>query len=277
MVDKNKNFGENIHNNFIEGLDYIWESRKYIFFAIFLFFFFICLGVLFPDLFEQKILELIKNLLLQTRDLKGFSLISFIATNNIKSSFFSMFFGIFLGIFSLGVIVINGFLIGFVANRAVMSEGLLVLWKLFPHGIFEIPAVLISAGIGIRLGFLFFNKKKIFKSILFMALLFISLSFFMSLFMIISSLLFSGSLTIDSYNALNSNSVFMFFYYLFIILFFVASFYFSLTIYSSKERKNLLQKYKTNIRKAINTFLFVVIPLLVIAGIIEGSLIILLG
>jgi len=36
----------------------------------------------------------------------------------------------------------------------------LTLWKLFPHGIFELPAVFISLALGMKLGTFIFQKKK---------------------------------------------------------------------------------------------------------------------
>jgi uncharacterized membrane protein SpoIIM required for sporulation len=49
-----------------------------------------------------------------------------------------------------------------VINQSVAIEGPLIIWRLFPHGIFEIPAVLISVSLGLRLGmFLFFWKSEV--------------------------------------------------------------------------------------------------------------------
>ena len=43
-----------------------------------------------------------------------------------------------------------------------MIEGISALWRLFPHGIFELPAVIFSIGIGIKIGvdLLIVKKKK---------------------------------------------------------------------------------------------------------------------
>ena len=63
------------------------------------------------------------------------------------------------------LIVFNGYVLGFVAELAVKSPknplGILILWKLVPHGIFELPAILISIGLGIKLGlYPFFVREK---------------------------------------------------------------------------------------------------------------------
>ena len=72
-----------------------------------------------------------------------------------------MVFGIVLGIFSIITVIINGYLLGFVSARVVYAEGITSLWRLLPHGIFELPAVLISMGLGLKIGTFIFQKKKI--------------------------------------------------------------------------------------------------------------------
>jgi len=119
---------------------------------------------LFPVFFEEQILDLIKDIIAQTEGLGGLELIRFIFVNNLKSSFFAMLLGIFFGIIPFMIILVNGYVLGFVANKTVSSEGFFVLWRLLPHGIFELPAVFISAAIGLKLGlFLFVSKDKSWK------------------------------------------------------------------------------------------------------------------
>ena len=60
--------------------------------------------------------------------------------------------GVFIGLFPITSAVVNGYLIGFIANHAVAEKGVLVLWRLLPHGIFELPAVFISMGLGLKIG-----------------------------------------------------------------------------------------------------------------------------
>ena len=37
----------------------------------------------------------------------------------------------------------------------------MVLWRIFPHGIFELPAVFISLGLGLKLGTFIFQRNKL--------------------------------------------------------------------------------------------------------------------
>mgnify|MGYP001559694288 CR=1 FL=1 len=146
---------------FLKSWDFMKNAKNYIWFATILFFLLALIGFLFPIFFQQQIYDLIRELLKQTEGLNVWNMIRFIFINNLKSSFFAIFCGILFGIIPFAVLVINGYVLGFVANKTIASEGALILWRLFPHGIFELPAVLISIGIGLRLGmFLFVYKEK---------------------------------------------------------------------------------------------------------------------
>ena len=158
-----------IYGNFEQSLEYIKESKNYIWFSLILFFLASFIGYFFPVFFSEQILEMIRELIDKTEGLDGIELIRFIFLNNTQSSFFALFLGVFFGIIPFFILIVNGYVLGFVANIVVGEEGLFVLWKLLPHGIFEIPAVLISIGLGLRLGmFLLFyhgkGKWKEFKS-----------------------------------------------------------------------------------------------------------------
>jgi len=152
----NFNLSKFVYGNFMEGLEYLKESMNFFWFSFILFFGVSLFGFFYPHLFEEQIIKLISEIIGQTEGLGVFGLISFIINNNIKSSFIGIVFGIFLGLVPLGIIVINGYVLGFVANKSVASGGLLVLWRLLPHGIFEIPAVLISVALGLKLGMFLF-------------------------------------------------------------------------------------------------------------------------
>ena len=152
--------------NFIEEYKKSWnfirESKNFIYSIVGIFFIFSLIGffITTPTLIAEQILKFIEELLLKTQDMGHFELIKFIFFNNIQSSFFGMIFGVFLGIFPIIVVVVNGYVLGFVASLVVNSDGILVLWRLFPHGIFELPAIFISLGLGLKVGTFIFQKKK---------------------------------------------------------------------------------------------------------------------
>lgn len=189
-----------LKQGFKEGLQYLRESKTFVYAVSIVFVLFILIGyfVPAPELIEKKILKFIEELIKTTEGMSWIELTGFIFFNNLQSSFFGMALGIILGIFSVIVILANGYLLGFVVSKTVSTEGILVLWRLLPHGIFEIPAILLSTGLGLKLGTFIFKKNKI----------------------------------------------------------------------------QLLKEFS---QKSLKAFLFVIIPLLVIAALIEGTLIILFG
>lgn len=186
--------------NYTKSWVYLKESMNFIYIIIGIFLFFSLVGFFIPvpELMQEKILDFIKELLNKTEGMSQIDLIKFIFLNNLQSSFSGMIFGFLLGIFPVMAAIANGYLLGFVALISVDNGGWLILFKLLPHGIFELPAIFISLGLGLKLGTCIFRKE-------------ISKSF---------------------------------------------------------------NEYFIN---SLRTFLFIVIPLLLIAGIIEGSLIFLLN
>lgn len=206
MVEKKRRLSwENINvyfnSNFKFGLNYIKGLKNYFFVVLFLFLLIGVIGFFFPHFFEREILKIIEELLAKTEGLGVFELTSFIIANNIQSAFFGMIFGVFFGIISLIVLVVNGYVLGFVAAKTVEIAGFLVLWRLLPHGIIELFAVMVSLALGLKLGMFLFT-------------------------------------------------------------------------YRGKNKGRELLRW---IKDAIRVFVFIIIPLLVIAGIIEGFLIILLS
>ncbi|MCR4284623.1 MAG: stage II sporulation protein M [archaeon] len=139
---------------------FLKETKKYILFAIILFAFFFIVGFLFPIFFREQII----NLLIELADIFfGKTLIEGIIAiffNNLQASFFAIIFGIGFGIIPLIIAVTNGYLLGFVSREASNIEGPLILWRILPHGIFELPAVMFSIGIGLRLGVSLFSKER---------------------------------------------------------------------------------------------------------------------
>ena len=156
---------------YLKTFSFLRDSRDFIYAAILGFFIFAALGFFFSDLIQEiflsfgvnineKILYLIEKLISQTEGMSHGELIGFIFFNNLQSSFLGLFLGIGVGFFSVATGIINGYILGFVILRSVRVEGVLVLWRLLPHGIFELPALFISLGLGLRLGTFIFKKNK---------------------------------------------------------------------------------------------------------------------
>ena len=193
---KNKKNPSFIKENYLLSVNFIKESKVFIYFIMGIFFLFTMIGffVPTPEIISDQILKFIEELLRKTQDLSQFEFIRFIFFNNIQSAFFGMIFGVLLGLFPVISAIANGYVLGFVASFSVNIEGISVLWRLFPHGIFELPAIFISLGLGLKIMTFIFEKNK-------------------------------------------------------------------------------LKTLKIYIKNSLRTFLFIVIPLLIIAAVIEGSLI----
>lgn len=74
---------------------------------------------------------------------------------NLLASAMAMLLGLGLGLIPLMVVTSNGFLLGIVGYAAVQKAGMLFLAAgILPHGIIELPVVLVSIAIGFRLGYL---------------------------------------------------------------------------------------------------------------------------
>ena len=154
---------------------FLRENRRYLAVIIGLFLVSIEIGYLFPNFFSDIIQRFIEDTVAKTRGLGFWSLFLFILKNNITTALIGTLFGLLFGIVPLFFAFFNGYVLGFVMNKAVDSAGAGVLWRLVPHGIFEIPALVISLGLGLRLGMFFifsrnrdFGKeiKRIFKTFL---------------------------------------------------------------------------------------------------------------
>ena len=165
MIKKKKleKKGFNLKKEFRESLNYLKESKKFIYAAIGVFFFFMFFGFFIPTpkIIEDQIMVFLKDLIAQTSKMSGLELITFIISNNLKSTFLGITLGVAFGIFPFLSIVANGYLLGFVSFLSVSGGGIFSLWRIFPHGIFELPAIFISLGLGLKFGTFVFQKKKI--------------------------------------------------------------------------------------------------------------------
>ncbi len=145
-----------------ESWKYIKDSRKFIYFIVAIFFLFFLFGFFIPapEFIYNQIRDFIRELLMKTQDMSQIDMIGFIILNNVQSTFMAIVFGMAFGIFPLVSAVANGYMLGFVSSISVANSGLLSLLKIFPHGIFELPAVFVSLGLGLRTGLFIFQKNK---------------------------------------------------------------------------------------------------------------------
>ena len=140
-----------IKQQYKESFNYLKESLIQIIIIATIFITSIFLGFFSANLLSQIISPLLRQIINQTIDLDTTELIFFILQNNLQTSFFGFISGIFLGIFPILTTLINGVVIGYVIERATQLSSFLEIINTFiPHGIFEIPAVIISLALGLK-------------------------------------------------------------------------------------------------------------------------------
>lgn len=147
-----------------EAKDYLRESSHAVYLAIVLFLLSAISGFIFRA-HLSLIDDLLKDIIEKTANLNAPEMIFFILQNNLQSAFLSVVLGIFLGIFPIFSAVSNGVVAGYVLGKTYEVAGIASWWRLLPHGIFELPAIFIAFGLGIKLGSSIFakNQKEEFK------------------------------------------------------------------------------------------------------------------
>ena len=107
-----------------------------------------------PDIFE----DLFSNIP-DPADSTTLEIFVAILVNNTIASFLFLVSGVLIGIPPLLFIIMNGFIVGWISFTAAKEAGIgLILLTLLPHGIIEIPAISLSAAMGVGIGYKIINK-----------------------------------------------------------------------------------------------------------------------
>ena len=160
-VKKNLKVG-GIRGLYSESWNFLKASRNFVYISTALFFCFFIIGyfIQLPDSLLKPILDMLKELMSELEGKTLVELVWFIFFNNLKVAFIGIISGVFVGILPVFLIIANGFVPGIVARMSVDAAGVGSLWRLLPHGIFELPAIFISFGLGIKIGSFIFEKRK---------------------------------------------------------------------------------------------------------------------
>jgi stage II sporulation protein M len=140
-----------------DDLAYLRSIRIFIGLSVFIFALTTVMGyyaaAVDPELASEwtKELEMLKWIL----DQPPILIMLIIFLKNLLASAMAMLLGLGLGLVPLMVVTSNGFLLGIVGYASVKKAGPLFLAAgILPHGIIELPVVLVSIAIGFRLGYL---------------------------------------------------------------------------------------------------------------------------
>ncbi len=134
--------------------DYLFFLRFYFLFALIIFILGILLGIYFAKLFPLESKEFIDAL---KKNLESFSQLNrpsqffLILLNNSFVAFFTILLGVFFGFIPFFILIGNGELFGML-YFFLRGNLPLFLKALLPHGIIELPVILISASIGLKVG-----------------------------------------------------------------------------------------------------------------------------
>ncbi|MDR6226915.1 stage II sporulation protein M [Desmospora profundinema] len=140
----------------------VWEDKNILIFATFVFLFTALAGfagaeTLGEALMNSPMWEEFEKTLEEIQENPTFAnAFITIFINNVTASLLMVVFGLFFGVFPLMALVTNGMLLGVVLGIASGESGanpfVLFVTTILPHGTLELPAILIAATFGIRLG-----------------------------------------------------------------------------------------------------------------------------
>lgn len=139
-----------------QALQYLRGIRKEIGFMFLLFLISAAIGymtaIMYPDMVIRSLEEL-EGLVELLKNLSLLEIMFIIFLNNALKSLLILVLGVGLGIVPFLFIAYNGYFLGIFSYKIIMEQGYLYLVAgILPHGIIEIPMVVISAAIGLRLG-----------------------------------------------------------------------------------------------------------------------------
>lgn len=132
---------------------YVWELRVPFMVCLSLFFVSLLCGFFLGNLLPTDVLEEVLGSIPEMEDWSLPFIFIYIIVNNVSKSFIWMLLGIALGILPLLFVMINGFFIGWISYTTSLKKGFFfTVAALLPHGVVEIPAILLSMAAGMGLG-----------------------------------------------------------------------------------------------------------------------------
>ena len=138
--------------------DYVWGLRPLFLLCLLLFVFSLTMGFYLGDRIQGEVLNEVLETLPDFENLSPLMLFLFIVVNNIFKSFLWMVLGVIFSLPSLFFTILNGFLIGWFSYSVHLEQGLpFTAAALVPHGIIEIPTILLSSAAGMGLGYQMIN------------------------------------------------------------------------------------------------------------------------
>ncbi|KRE93805.1 hypothetical protein ASG89_32480 [Paenibacillus sp. Soil766] len=146
--------------NFPALLRHFKEMKHYFIVVVLVFGFSLYMGWANSEQFSHFLQEQLKGLqpMIKTINAKENPqvwLFIFIFLNNAIKSVLIVFCGIFLGVLPLFMLIANGMILGYVLSLQTHESTLYIVLKgILPHGIIEIPVILLACAYGLKIGML---------------------------------------------------------------------------------------------------------------------------
>lgn len=136
------------------------NSKTPLIFGVLLFAVGVALGMVNAEVLQQIVVSQIQGLQETSRKLAEssnpeLSFFLFIFSNNAIKGIVMMYLGIFAGIIPAFFLVVNGMVLGYLVEvQAAHGQSVadMVIRGLLPHGIIEIPAIIIASAFGMKFG-----------------------------------------------------------------------------------------------------------------------------
>ena len=137
----------------------IRKKKYFLIFTALIFFMAAVLTVVNSPELRRVLLEVVGAIrgLSQSYDNKALLyIVASILVHNAIALFIALFSGALFGLIPISMVAANGYLVGFVVIPRLSDIALLI-----PHGIFELPAIILTCSYGIWLGLWPFNQGRI--------------------------------------------------------------------------------------------------------------------
>jgi len=148
----------------MKDIEYVYSLKKYLLIAAGVFVLSLILGLLVsaknPALSEHY-LKAFQESFGWIKTLNPILIMLLIFVNNAFKSLLALLLGLGLGVIPVIFVAGNGIILGMLADVISREHGtLFVLAAILPHGVIELPSVLVSATIGLRLGYAVYLSLK---------------------------------------------------------------------------------------------------------------------
>ena len=124
-------------------------------------------GMLAPSSTREELTKAFQNFAENYRGIEGEKLFFTILLHNVVATIFLLISGVIVGIIPTFAIGTNGFVLGVVYRQTAEAMGYSkAALKVLPHGVFELPALLIAASYGLWLGVMAIRRMRVKESTL---------------------------------------------------------------------------------------------------------------